>query len=224
MPQATGITRLRRIRCAMMCDLSSGFSWRACSMGQTGPHLGFKINEAREGSHQTTKCEESRPFLARKIPARKIRAGNPPTASCLNGNDRARVKCRIVPEIITLIAAKKVGRQNRVALLSLDPPADAMQSGGAEPRIEFVGIKLHILKVVLEWLFADEVVDGFDRFRRRCRQRLVAQQHQTAGVLAEIGFLDGVERKPDHAIAARYAFGAAIYGAAGVEIEDLRHL
>ena len=42
-----------------------------------------------------------------------------------------------------------------------------MQTGGAEPPVELVGVEFDIVEVVRETLLADEIVDRFDREVRR---------------------------------------------------------
>src|SRR6201999_4440275 len=96
--------------------------------------------------------------------------------------------------------------------------ADPVQPRRADAAVELLRVEFDVVEVVLERLLADEVVDGGDRLRGLCRQRLVSQREQARGLLAAKRLAQRVPGKAHHAVGTGQSVDAGIDRAARLEI------
>src|ERR1044071_1733078 len=90
--------------------------------------------------------------------------------------DVADVVFRIEPERIRLHALEQVGRQDGGAGAGAHRAAHAMQTWGAKPEVKLVGVISHIIEVMCEVWFLDELVDFAQSVFGFAGQSLITQQ------------------------------------------------
>ena len=61
----------------------------------------------------------------------------------------------------------------------MDAAPDPVKPGGAEAAVELFGVEFNVVEIVLERLFADELVDRLERLLRLGGQGLVGQRQLT---------------------------------------------